>query len=273
MTNLTKMVLGSVSMIGLFATAAHADDAPAGILGPDFSLSAGVAVQSDYRFRGISQGARQIAPQATLTITGPDGWYGTLWTSKTDWGVTRPDGGTNNPSFELDEYIGKHTDLWGTDLNIEAYYYSYPDYNAGKGLGLPKASYFEAITQLTHTFGPLTLTGTWAYSPEFAVGGGTGNYLEGTAAYAVNDWLTVSGNVGHQWVQAAKFYLNNGSDGDYTHYDIGATAVYKSLSLDVRYVGTNMNALTCSFYIGHPADHPCAGGFVATVSYTFNPFP
>ena len=48
---LTKVILGAASLTGLFATSAMADDAA-----PSWgALSAYVAVQSDYRFRGISQ--------------------------------------------------------------------------------------------------------------------------------------------------------------------------------------------------------------------------
>lgn len=244
MRNLTKTVIAAASLL-CGATAAYADDAaPA----PEFTLSAVVAGQSDYRFRGISQDSKEFTPQGTLTLTGPYGFYGSLWTSKTNWGG-------NNPSFELDEYIGKHTDLWGTDLNLEAYYYSYPDAKAAPGA---PASYYETIGQLTHVFGPLTLTLTGANSPEWSLRGGQGWYVEGTAAYAVTDWLTVSGNIGHQWVHFAP--------SDYTHYDVGATAVWKSFSLDARYVSSDITKAACnSFWMATP--NACSGGAVVTLSY------
>jgi uncharacterized protein (TIGR02001 family) len=260
MKNLTKILLGAASLMAT-ATVAMADDAPPP---PDWALVANVAVQSDYRFRGITQNDKSVTPEGTLGFTGPDGFYGNLWAAKTNWGVARASGGTNNPSFELDEYVGKHTDLWGTDLNVEAYYYSYPDFHLK---GSPKASFFEVITQLTHAFGPLTVVGTWAYSPEFSLGGGTGNYLEGTGTFAVNDWLSISGNVGHQWVQNAKY---NGSS-DYSHFDIGATATYKTFALDARYVATDLKKSQCGFYMG--TSNACSGGFMATLTFTPGAFP
>ena len=78
-----------------------------------------------------------------MTLTGPDGFYASLWTSKTNWGG-------NNPSFELDEYVGKHTDLWGTDLNVEAYLYSYPDFNRVKA-GTKAATLFNHFSLLATT--------------------------------------------------------------------------------------------------------------------------
>lgn len=261
MKNLTKTFVGAASLVALFAGNAYADD---GIFGPDVAVSAAVAVQSDYRFRGIAQNDKQPSVEGTVNLSGPDGWYVGTWAAKTNWGAVRPSGGTNNPSVEVDIYGGKHTDLWGTDLNIEAYYYAYPDFNVGGG---PEASFFEMITQLSHTFGPVSVTGTWAYSPEFALGGGTGNYLAGNMTIPLTDWLSVSGNVGHQWVQEAK---NFGSS-DYTHADIGATLTYKSLSLDMRYVTTDLSKGACTFYMG--TWNACSGGFTVLATYSVSSFP
>src|ERR1700748_3365500 len=109
MKNLTKTLLGAVSLLSLGGIAtAYADDAaPA----PDFQVSGAVAAQSDYRFRGISQNSREFAPQGTINLTAPDGFYAGTWASKVNWGG-------NNPSYETDFYGGKHFDLDGTDLNV-----------------------------------------------------------------------------------------------------------------------------------------------------------
>jgi uncharacterized protein (TIGR02001 family) len=243
-----KLTLATALLTGVAVTtsATFADDAPAA---PSWgTLSAYVAATNDYRFRGISQDAKEFTPQGSINWSGPDGFYAGTWLSKVNWT------GTNNPSFEADFYLGKHTDLDGTDLNIEAYYYSYPDANFPG----TKASYYETIGQLSHVFGPLTLTLTGANSPEWSLSGGTGWYVEGTAAYAVTDWLSFSGNLGHQWVAAAP--------SDYTHYDIGATATWKSWTLDARYVGTDISKADCSaFWMSTP--NACEGGFVATLTF------
>ncbi len=206
MKNLSKLFLGAVSLVGIFATApAMADDAPT------FALTGYVDVTSDYKFRGISQNDRDPSPQGSLNLTGPYGFYVGTWASTVDFDPS----GSTNPNFELDIYGGKHTDLWGVDWNIEPYYYSYP--SAFIAPGTPKPDYFELINQLSKPFGPVTLTATWAWSPNLAFNGGTGNYVAGTASYAINDWLSISGNLGHQWAQSAKFVGSS----DYTYGDIG----------------------------------------------------
>jgi len=242
MKNLTKTLLGALAIAGGFAGNAQAQDAA-----PDFTLNGVLTVQSDYRFRGISQNSKEVTPELGLTLNGPEGFYVSGWAAKTNWGG-------NNPSYELDLFGGKHFDLGGTDLNIMAYYYSYPDFRT-TGAG---ASFYETIVQLTHAFGPLTLTVTGANSPEFTLGSGTGWYASGLASFAVTDWLTFSGTLGHQWVASAP--------SDYTHFDIGATATWRSWSLDARYAGTDIgNAACAGFWMATP--NACSGGFVATLNY------
>jgi uncharacterized protein (TIGR02001 family) len=261
MKNMTKMALASLSLMGLFtaAPAAFAQDAtPAAAPAPDWTLAGTLAGQSDYRFRGITQSDKNPVPQGSLNLTGPDGFYVGTWVSQINWQLN---GINENPSIEWDIFGGKHFDLGGTDLNVEAYEYAYPDANVGKGG--PAASFFEGIFTLTHAFGPLSLDAVYAISPQFSLGGGVGNYIEAQAAYTVTDWLSVSANVGHQWVNAAP--------SDYTHADVGGTATWKQFSLDARYVSTNLSKANCGFYMG--TKNACSGGFMATLTYNFTLLP
>src|SRR5262245_276847 len=145
MKNSTKLFLGAVSLAGVMTAAApaFAQDAPA------WALNGTVAVTSDYKFRGISQGERNFAPQGSLTVSGPEGFYVSAWASQVDF----TPGGSNAPEVELDIYGGKHTDLWGVDWNFMPYYYSYPSEPGGYN-----ADYFELINQLTKAVGPATFT-------------------------------------------------------------------------------------------------------------------
>jgi uncharacterized protein (TIGR02001 family) len=216
----------AAAMLASVAMPALADDAPA-----YGSISGYLAAESDYRYRGISQNNNEITPEGALNWTGPNGFYVGTWLARTDWGG-------KNPGFEMDIYGGKHFDLGGTDLNVQAYYYAYPDFEPN---GLPDASYFEMMGILTHSFDKLTLTATGAYSPEWSLGGGTGWYGAATASYVLTDWLTASATLGHQWVELAP--------SDYTHWDIGLTATYKSFTLDLRYVGNDIKSGDAGFWM------------------------
>jgi uncharacterized protein (TIGR02001 family) len=260
MKNLTKLILGAASVAGMVAIAApaFADDAPA------WGVTGYIAGTTDYKFRGISQNDRTPSPQGSLNVTGPEGFYVGTWLSTVDFDP----GVSGNPYLEMDVYGGKHTDLWGVDWNIEPYMYLYPAANTAGG---PSPNYFELIDQLTKSFGPVTLQATWAWSPDFSFRTGTGNYLAGNAAYAINDWLSVSANIGHQWVQGAKYAFPIKSR-DYTYADGGATATWKGFALDLRYSGTDLGSAQCSaFYMS--TRHACAGNFIATLTYNITLFP
>ena len=253
MKSLTKLLFGVASAMTLLTSAALADDAPM------FTASGYAAVTSDYRFRGISQNNREFSPEASINVNGPEGFYAGTWWAKTDWwGAPYFE---SQPSYEADFYAGKHTDLDGTDLNVEAYYYSYPDYHKGL-LGPKAASYYETIVQLSHSFDALTLTATGAWSPSWTLVGGNGYYAERTASYAALDWLSISGNVGHQWADKAKSFGSS----DYTHWDLGATATYKGWALDVRYVDTSLSKAKCGAFWMITKD-ACEATVVGTLTY------
>ena len=256
MKNSTKLLLGAVSLAGVATAAApaFAQDAP-----PPWGVTGYIAGTSDYRFRGISQNERNFAPQGSLNVTGPEGFYVGAWASQVDF----TPGNGSAPQVELDIYGGKHTDLWGIDWNFEPYYYAYPSEPNGYS-----ADYFEIQNQFTKAFGALTLSGTWAWSDNLAFNGGTGNALYGNASYTVLDWLSVSGNLGHQWAQNAKY----AGSGDYTWADIGVTASWKGFALDLRYSSTDLsNAKCANFYMA--TNHACAGNVVATLTYNVTLFP
>ena len=212
-------VIAGFSLPGI----AFADTAPDQIVGT-------ASITTDYRYRGISENALHVTPQGSVTWSGQSGFYAGTWLSEVDWS------GIGHPFLEADWYAGKHFDLDGSDLDAEAYYYSY------LRRGDMAANYFEGILHLSHNFGPAAVTLIGAVSPEWSNGTGSGIYVGGTAAYPVTDWLTVSSNLGHQWVQQAP--------SGYAHYDLGLTATEGSISADLRYVGNDIKADDALFWVG-----------------------
>src|ERR1700753_971206 len=106
MKKFANVFLGAASLVGALvmgsSTVALAQDAAAAAPpAPDWALTGAIDVQSDYKFRGISQNKRNPSPQGTLNLTGPDGFYVGAWASTVDWKL----GGQNsNPSVEVDIY-------------------------------------------------------------------------------------------------------------------------------------------------------------------------
>ena len=67
--------------------------------------------------------------------------------------------------------------------------------------------------------------------------------------------MTLSSNVGHQWV--------NGIGTDYTHWDVGATFTYRQFAFDVRYVDTNVSVAGCG------GTNWCKGTVVGSITWNF----
>jgi uncharacterized protein (TIGR02001 family) len=223
------------------------------------SLTGTVTVTTDYRFRGISQTDLQPTPQASLVWNGPDGWYAGTWASRVDFDDHA------NTSIEWDIYVGKHFALSeGFDLNIQPYYYAYPDHDAARA-GF-NDSYFELITTLTRTFDPITVAGTLAWSPDWFAESGPGWWLNLNVAAPVNAWLSLSGNLGRQW---ARDLNGRGLGFPYSTWDVGATAKWRSFALDLRYIDTTISERECAAFNGARNGRWCGGAVLLTLGYSF----
>ena len=74
------MALGAGLLLS--STAALAEDAPA----PDFTITGGATIASQYRFRGISQSNNKPVVQGTFTIAHKSGFYVSTWGSSASAG-------------------------------------------------------------------------------------------------------------------------------------------------------------------------------------------
>ena len=148
---LTKACFGMLLAASAMSTPAFAEEEEAS--GP-FTVSGGIAVTSDYRFRGVSLSNEKVAVQPTLTVSHESGLYAGVW------GSTFPDSPAYG-KFELDLYGGYNTEIApGTTVDIGLTYYTYPGSDDG---GAP-TDYFEVIGKLTQSLGPVSATGTVAYA-------------------------------------------------------------------------------------------------------------
>jgi uncharacterized protein (TIGR02001 family) len=225
-------------------------------------ITGSVAIQSDYRYRGISQNDTDPALQGSLNWSGPMGFYVGSWASKINFNE-KNFGAPRNTTVEWDIYGGKHFDLNGSDLNVEAYYYAYPNHD--DRLAGFKDSFYETIVQLSHNFDRLTLTGSAAWSPDFFGSTGNGWWLDASGSYMLNDWLSVGGQVGHQWIED----LSGVPGFPYTYWDLGVTASWNNISLDLRYADSSISRADCAAFNGPGNGHWCTATIIATLSYSF----
>lgn len=204
-------VMGSMSAA---APAFAQDEAAEEAEGP-VTVSGGVAVVTDYRFRGVSLSDKDFAIQPTLTVSHESGLYVGVWGSN----VAENAG----DDFEVDLYAGfAGGDAVTWDLGVT--YYMYP--------GVSSSNYAEIIGKLGTTVGPATLGATLAYAPSQDGTGNTDNVYVGTNATVAlpNSPISITGSVG----------LEDGAFGDNKiDWSLGLTAEVQGFTLGASYVDTN----------------------------------
>ncbi|NOT40858.1 MAG: hypothetical protein HOP13_10220 [Alphaproteobacteria bacterium] len=215
-------------------------------------ISITLTVTSDYRFRGQSQNSRDFAFQGSFDYTTDSGFFVGAWASNIDFSDT----GDTSSYMELDLYAGYSLALAeGTEAGVKATYYHYPESPYLIGY-----DYFEFQASLSHNMGGATLSAEVNYSPDYFFE--TGAAVAAAAGIEVPLWdkFTASGHVGHQWID------NNAGFGtpDWLYWDLGVGVELGRLTIDARYVSTNLSEIDC-----FGGTNLCEGGFVGTASFTF----
>ena len=235
-----KLAAVSVAMSALAVSApAFAQEEAAEEASGPFTLTGGIAVVTDYRFRGVSLSDKDIAVQPYLTLKHESGFYAGVWASNLAENA--------GDDLEVDLYAG----FSGGDAvtyDIGATYYVYP--------GVSSFNYVEFTGKLGTTVGPATIGGQLSYVPSQDNTGNSDNvYLATNAAVAIpNTPITLTGSVGLE-------------DGAFTagsskiDWSLGATAAVSGFTLGVAYVDTDRRS-TFAF-------KDSAAGVVFTLAYGF----
>lgn len=252
-TSMIKSAALGVLAMSCIAPVAQAADAS----GP---FSGGVALTSDYRFRGVSQSDRNPAVQGWAQYDHASGAFANLWLSTIDLN----DETSYDSSVEVDLTAGYNFKLGeNTGASVKAVYYWYAD--ADTPPGAPDYDYWEFAVGATHDYGKVSVKAELAYSPDFFAETGDAWALSGGASVPITDsflfftgGLTASANLGHQWIE------DNAAAAlpDYFFYDIGVSAAWNNLTLDVRFVDTDANAPSCG-------NELCDSNVVVTLSAAF----
>jgi uncharacterized protein (TIGR02001 family) len=219
----------------LSATPALADDSP-------ISLSANVALVTDYRFRGIGLSGGDPAIQGGIDLSTTPGFYVGTWASSID-------GGSAYGEMELDLYggwSGKLTD--GLDADVGVYFYVYPTNDIGP------SDYYEIYGSLSPSVGPVSMKFGVNYAPgqdSLDFGGKRDNlYLYGNADVAIPMTpITLSGHLGY--TDGSLTFTSNEKAWDYS---IGASVSFLDhFSVGVSYIGVDgakINGVTDDTVVG-----------------------
>lgn len=232
LTSVRGLVAATVlagSMLAAVPAFADETDPPA-----EFTVTGGVSLVSDYRFRGISLSAGDPTIQATLNVNHSSGLYAGVWGSGLEdsavYGHT-----------EMDLYAGWTGDVGsGVTADVGLLYYVYPNGHVGD------ANVFEPYASLKKTFGPATAKVGVAYAwSQDSLGGDDNLYLYTNLDVAIPETpLTVSGHVGYTDGALSPNLLTLKSTKSGLDYSIGASAALgKGLTLGVNYVGVDGNSI------------------------------
>ncbi len=195
----------------------------------EFTVTGGVTLVSDYRFRGISFSAEDPAIQGTINVNHSSGFYVGVWGSSID----------DTPVYghtEIDLYAGYTTEIAsGTAIDVGLLYYYYP--NGDDAFG--NSDYFEPYASIKTTIGPVSAKLGAAYAFDQSA-------LAGDNIYVFTDLGL--GIPGTPVTLAAHLGWSDGSlafGGNYFDWSLGAdVALGSGLVAGVRYIDTDLDDLT-----------------------------
>lgn len=211
----------------------------------DFTVSGGVTIVSDYRFRGLTRTDTSFAPQATINVNSKTGFYAGVWASLIDGG---PDGSTpaltGYGNAEVDIYGGYTTTFSnGVGVDVGLLYYYYP--SAASGLN---TDFFEPYASVTYTIGPVGTKVGVAYAwggqsgLNFTAGKDDNVYAYGEASIGIPKTpITLKGHVGYTSGSLGLANLNPG-DSSYVDWSLTAEVVQGKFKAGLSYVDTDVTS-------------------------------
>lgn len=180
------------------------------------SISGGIALTSNYVFRGFTQSDEGAAVQANIDYTN-GGFYAGAWASTIDFG--------DDAELELDLYTGFTTSAAGVDYDFGVVAYLYPGSDSDSDY-----NFIEAYAKASKEFeGGFTLGGQFYITPENFASTGLGTYTEANASFAISEMISLGGALGYQTIE---------DDENYTTWNLGLTfALPEGFEIDARYHG------------------------------------
>jgi uncharacterized protein (TIGR02001 family) len=234
--------------------------APAPVAEPPspFDVGFGVAFTNDYRLRGLSQTDKQAAVQGYFEGTyAATNWltlYAGVWGSNVD--------GFASSEFDFSGGVRLSYNIFGLDLGYV--FYEYPNPTGGTNISYGEF-YAKPSVQVTDW---LALSGQVIGGDNFGNGGNSAWFYQGGAAVTLPQFLpmgittTLSANVGYQTYAAA---IGNT---DYTVWDAGVAFGYKAITLDLRYVDTDIDQTNSPGQCGTVGTRDlCSATFLATLKF------
>ncbi|MGD9968782.1 MAG: TorF family putative porin [Hyphomonadaceae bacterium] len=187
------------------------------------TVSANIALTSDYVFRGISLSDNGPAVQGGFDYES-ELWYAGVWASNVTEGI------------EMDVYAGFTPTTGPVDWDLGAVGYFYP----GADDDGAEFDYYELKVGASHDVTDQFTAGAEIYySPENFGETGDALYWEINGTYQINDAFAVDAHYGNQNIEEP---AGPGTEDDYNTWNIGATHAFHGFEIDLRYHDTDIDA-------------------------------
>jgi uncharacterized protein (TIGR02001 family) len=214
---------------------------------PDYTLSYNIGAVTEYRYRGISQSAREPALQGGIDFAHKSGWYVGTWASTIKWikDSSIPAGPQAKGPVEIDlygGYKGSINDNVSYDVGGLEYWYAG---NTLKDVTGANANTFELYGALTYKI--FTAKYSHSLTDLFGTPDSKGSgYLDLSAAFDLGSGYSITPHVG--WQRIAHY-------GTYMDYSLtGAKDLGDGLSVSLAVIGTNWKS-----HFGFPYTLPGSG--------------
>jgi hypothetical protein len=233
---------------------------------------------NDYNFRGITQSNHKASVQGGYELrynSLPNlQWYGGMSGESIDF--------PNNAAAEIDLYAGFRPTFDKLALDFGAWYYWYPGGNCyaaaaalcdsnwsgvtgtpptqlnalGGNVSKANDSFYEVYGKATYTFNDQWAAGIqeW-YSPNVLNLGAWGAFTTGNVTFTLPSTalpnglgMYISGDVGYWDLGTSDAFYGLTKYTSYATWDAGIGFTYKVLTLDLRYIDTNLSKSQCSAF-------------------------
>ncbi len=218
------------------------------------TVSANVALVTDYYFRGISQTDNDGAIQGGFDWSHESGIYAGVWGSN----VAFADDDNGAVSLEMDTYLGFANEIGDTGIGYDVSVLRY-NYNNS-----PRYETTEWTIGLSYSY----FSASYSYSSDWFDTDDSSDYVSLGFDYdELPMGLAFSASVGKSFGDAYDKKNGDGvKDFEYIDYKVGVSKDYAGVTFDLSYVGNDLSDSECNSY-GYNANHGnCDDRFILSVS-------
>lgn len=200
------------------------------------TVSANMALTTDYKFRGLSQTDNNGAIQGGIDWAHDSGVYAGIWGSNVDFDGTTNSGNVWSENLEIDTYIGFANDIGDTGFAYDIGYLRY-NYNDDK-----KSDYGTNEWYVSGSYSFFTLG--YKYADDWYGSDEESNYVHMGFDFDLPYDVALSATVGKSFGDAYK-KKTLGKNAEYVDYKIGVSKDYFGLSWDLSYIGSDLSNKEC----------------------------